>query len=71
MDARKRLRSAETRPSEEDGAHTATKKKKISGLYKPPTHSELQSLKETQDLFRSNLMKLQVLPTCIHMLLVT
>ena len=32
----------------------------MKGLYKPPTHSELQSLKETQDLFSSNLMRLQV-----------
>ena len=35
-------------------------KKKPSGLYKPPTHEELQSLKETESLFRSNLIKLQV-----------
>lgn len=32
----------------------------IQGLYKPPTHDELQTLKETQNLFKSNLMKLQV-----------
>ena len=33
---------------------------RIQGLYKPPTHDELQTLKETQNLFKSNLMKLQV-----------
>ena len=37
------------------------KKAKISGLYKPPTHDELQTLKETQNLFKSNLMRLQVI----------
>ena len=37
------------------------KKARISGLYKPPTHDELQTLKETQNLFKSNLMRLQVL----------
>ena len=36
------------------------KKVKIPGLYKPPTHEELQNLKETQNLFKSNLMRLQV-----------
>lgn len=36
------------------------KPKKKSGLYKPPTHEELQTLKETQNLFKSNLMRLQV-----------
>ena len=36
------------------------KKVKIAGLYKPPTHDELQTLKETQNLFKSNLMRLQV-----------
>lgn len=36
------------------------KKSKIEGLYRPPTHDELQALKETQNLFKSNLMKLQV-----------
>lgn len=34
--------------------------KPSAGLYRPPTHDELQTLKETQDLFGSNLMKLQV-----------
>ena len=37
------------------------KKARIFGLYKPPTHDELQTLKETQNLFKSNLMRLQVL----------
>ena len=46
-----------------DGAavNGGVKKVKIAGLYKPPTHDELQSLKETQHLFKSNLMRLQVL----------
>ena len=39
-----------------------SKKTRIQGLYRPPTHAELQSLKETQDLYNSNLMKLQVWP---------
>ena len=37
------------------------KKARICGLYKPPTHNELQTLKETQNIFKSNLMWLQVL----------
>ena len=32
-------------------------------LYRPPTHDELSALKETQNLFKSNLMKLQVRQT--------
>ena len=36
----------------------------IAGLYRPPTHEELQSLKETQNLFQSNLMRLQVQCGC-------
>lgn len=36
------------------------KKKRIAGLYRPPTHEELRTLKETQNLFQSNLMRLQV-----------
>ena len=36
------------------------KRVKARGLYKPPTHEELQHLKETQNLFTSNLMRLQV-----------
>ena len=36
------------------------KSRKKSGLYLPPTHEELQTLKETQNLFKSNLMRLQV-----------
>ncbi len=35
-----------------------------SSLYKPPTRDELQTLKETQNLFKSNLMKLQVCSEC-------
>lgn len=36
------------------------KKLQIAGLYRPPTHEELRTLKETQNLFQSNLMRLQV-----------
>ena len=43
----------------EDG-NRPSKKARIEGLYRPPTHDELQALKETQNLFKSNLMKLQV-----------
>ena len=40
---------------------------KIAGLYRPPTHEELQQLKETENLFNSNLMKLQVcVCLCVH-----
>ncbi len=42
------------------GQPTEVKSTKVKGIYKPPTHSELQTLKETQDLFSSNLMRLQV-----------
>lgn len=42
------------------GGEGGMKPKKKSGLYKPPTHEELQTLKETQNLFKSNLMRLQV-----------
>ena len=46
------------------------KKARIFGLYKPPTHDELQTLKETQNLFKSNLMRLQVHAyTLVHALL--
>ena len=44
----------------EDGTSARVKKVKIPGLYKPPTHDELQTLRETQNLFKSNLMRLQV-----------
>lgn len=48
-------------PGTESGESiSVAKKHKIPGLYKPPTHEELQTLKETQDLFKSNLMRLQV-----------
>ena len=40
------------------------KKPRISGLYQPPTHEELRTLKETQNLFHSNLMRLQVHVAC-------
>lgn len=32
-------------------------------LYKPPTNEELNQLKETEDLFHSSLLRLQVSPT--------
>jgi len=38
-------------------AHVMSK----ASLYKPPTFEELQNLKETEMLFKSNLLKLQVL----------
>eukprot|EP00731_Ephydatia_muelleri_P016799 Em0009g1223a len=41
-------------------ATTGAGKTKIVGLYKPPTHEELQTLKETENLFQSNLMRLQI-----------
>ena len=46
--------------SAEDGISAKVKRVKIPGLYKPPTHDELQTLKETQNLFKSNLIRLQV-----------
>lgn len=53
----------------EEGEEDCVKSKKshhIQGLYKPPTHDELQTLKETQNLFKSNLMKLQVSQARTH-----
>lgn len=48
-------------PDSESGVIAgAAKRSKIAGLYKPPTHDEMQTLKETQNLFKSNLMRLQV-----------
>lgn len=47
-----------------DGSKPSNKSR-IPGLYRPPTHTELQTLKETQDLFKSNLMKLQVRSWCL------
>ena len=38
----------------------ATKQKNRSGLYRPLTREEMQSLKETENLFKSNLLRLQV-----------
>ena len=49
-----------TTADDTSAATTGVKKVKIAGLYKPPTHEELQTLKETQNLFKSNLMRLQV-----------
>ena len=49
---------AESSVEGEDHA-PAAKKKPSSSLYHPPTHNELQALKETENLFCSNLMKLQ------------
>jgi len=45
---------------EEETGSSKHGKSQIQGLYKPPTHDELQALKETQNLFKTNLMKLQV-----------
>ena len=39
---------------------TGGKKTRIAGLYRPPTHDELRTLKETENLYQSNLMRLQV-----------
>ena len=39
---------------------SATKQKNRSGLYRPLTREEMQSLKETENLFKSNLLRLQV-----------
>nr|XP_023013750.1 nucleolar protein 6 [Leptinotarsa decemlineata] len=38
----------------------SSKKKKRSELYKPPTVEELNSLKETENLFNNNLFRLQI-----------
>lgn len=65
MDASEVSTGGDTSQEEEGGDQAngkATKSPRIQGLYKPPTHAELQSLKETQDLYKSNLMKLQVSP---------
>lgn len=43
-----------------DGRRVRLKPSGHQSLFKPPTHEELQTLKETQNLFKSNLMKLQV-----------
>lgn len=53
--------AAATTTTDGGGTGTGVKRVKIPGLYKPPTHEELQTLKETQNLFKSNLMRLQVL----------
>ena len=44
----------------EGGSGERSKKARVAGLYRPPTHDELRTLKETQNLFQSNLMRLQV-----------
>lgn len=36
------------------------KTENFSSLHKPPTNEEIQGLKETTDLYKSNLFKLQV-----------
>ena len=46
--------------SGDGGSGRGSKRPRIAGLYKPPTHEELRTLKETQTLFQSNLMRLQV-----------
>lgn len=45
---------------DESAGEGGKKKLRIAGLYRPPTHEELRTLKETQNLFQSNLMRLQV-----------
>ena len=45
----------------DDNDQIENKKKKFKGsLYKPPTSSELNELKETENLFHSNLFRMQV-----------
>lgn len=46
---------------ESENSMPLNKKAKLSGLYRPPTHDELQALKETESLYRTNLIKLQVM----------
>lgn len=43
-----------------EGARSVIIKKKKNPLYKAPTNEEIQGLKETTDLFKSNIFKLQV-----------
>ncbi len=52
--------AVEGEKEEDDEGAKSKKSHRIQGLYKPPTRDELQTLKETQNLFNSNLMKLQV-----------
>ena len=45
----------------DDDEQIGNEKKKFKGsLYKPPTSSELNELKETENLFHSNLFRMQV-----------
>lgn len=50
---------------ESENSMPLNKKTKLSGLYRPPTHDELQALKETESLYRTNLIKLQVIQSFI------
>lgn len=50
---------------ESENSMPLNKKAKLSGLYRPPTHDELQALKETESLYRTNLIKLQVIQSLI------
>ncbi|CAG8457739.1 9805_t:CDS:10 [Paraglomus occultum] len=43
-----------------EGARSVIIKKKKNPLYKAPTNEEIQGLKETTDLFKSNIFKLQL-----------
>lgn len=36
------------------------KKQYVSELYQPPTNEEMQGLKETSELFKSNIFKMEV-----------
>lgn len=51
---------AEGDVGDEVAGREGSKKVHIAGLYRPPTHDELRTLHETQNLFQSNLMRLQV-----------
>ena len=50
---------------ESENSMPLNKKAKLSGLYRPPTHDELQTLKETESLYHTNLIKLQVMQSLI------
>ena len=54
-------------PAKAKKDQSKTKKKK--DLLKPPTSQELNALRETENLFHSNLFKLQVGSNCTNFLL--
>lgn len=51
---------SEEPPSVDGDVNPKKKKAKLSGLYKPPSRDEIQDVRETENLFKSNLMKLQI-----------